>query len=134
MSSLVTTNNCCVLSLISMPAGPIFSGHLLPKSKLSTSINLLFCMAYLLIRLSCPAPTYKNFSSALNFKPYQDFAMLTESIIFSDLVSMSSMLWYPCPLLVTAMYLPVLLTSMFNGRSPSAKEVPAGFNFQPLAS
>ena len=38
----------------------------------------------------------------------------------------------PCPLLVTAIQLPVLLTAMFNGKSPKPKDFPTGLSFQPL--
>ena len=42
------------------------------------------------------------------------------------------MLWVLCPLLVTAKYFLLLLTIMFNGKSPKGKLLPTGVNDQPF--
>src|SRR5579862_2093964 len=119
---------------MSNPAGDILKGHLLPSLMESFKTSLLLMTAYFKMRLSFPPDAYKNFSSALNFNPSQDFgiSMLSRRIPFWGSMSCSDCVL--CPLLVTAIYLPAALTAMFKGRSPSGKLLPAGVSDQPLGS
>jgi len=132
--SLVTTYKRLALSSISIPAGDIFSGHFLPNTMLSCNFNLLLMMAYFKIQLSFPPDAYKNFSSALNFNPYQDFGITTLSNTFSVLLSINWRVCMLCPLLVTAINFLEEETAIFNGKSPKGKERPAGDSCHPLES
>src|SRR4029079_16043564 len=112
----------------------MFTGHTSPKIILSLNCSLLLMIAYFNIRLSLPPEAYRNFSSALNFKPSHDFAMSILSAIFSCCTSINCMLCTLCPLLVTAKYFLVGETAIFNGRSPSGKLLPTGVRLQPFGN
>ena len=106
----------------------------LPSKKLSASISLFWMILYCRIQLSFPPLAYNFFSSAENFKPYHDFAIVTSSSCFSVIAFINWIVCVLCPLFVTATNLPDLLTTMFKGRSPKGKLLPAGERLQPFGS
>ena len=132
--SFVTTYNKCLASSISIPAGEILLGHLVPSLILSVNFNLLPAVLYCKIQLSFPPLANKYFSSLLNFRPSQLFLISILSKIFSVLISISCRVCLLCPLLVTAIIFFDLLTAIFKGRSPNGKLLPAGLRLQPLGS
>src|SRR5204862_1970825 len=99
---------------------------------LSFKTSFLPAVAYFNIQLSCPPEAYRNFPSAVNFKPYQAFLISTVDNTLSLTASMSCNECLLCPLLVTAIIFLFGEIAIFNGRSPNGRLLPTGVRLQPL--